>query len=206
MSPSLALLLALVTSGHEKPRVWTQENWWDDDGWHVACTVEEPTRIDGWRVRMRFDLSSRKKVRLAKIEFVPDDDAKETTGLDLSKSIRHGEMYRAALEDLRHQRGLLLLPEEWVEGMVAAPRPGRAGNPPAFYALWAKRYEEACEIEPRSPVKYLAEKHIESRLTLDAILHQARHGKPGEFGPLLEGRRCTKEAIELLKNIKREEN
>ncbi|MDZ7733984.1 MAG: hypothetical protein U5R31_13750 [Acidimicrobiia bacterium] len=63
-------------------------------------------------------------------------------------------------------------------GWLTEQRPGRAGRPDKFYAEWAKRYVDALEESPGSPVKYLVDNADEGEFLTDkqvrGYLYQAR--------------------------------
>ena len=99
------------------------------------------------------------------------------------KRLGLGKLYRDALDDLRLQRGPIILPASWVDNFAAVPRPGRARRSPAFYALWARRYVAACQSHPDAPVKSLARVHTStpdasSEATIRGFLHKARNYSP----------------------------
>lgn len=81
------------------------------------------------------------------------DDTGEVTQREMRRLGEGGVIARvdAALSDYSTAR---IIGEAWRHEVH---RPGRRGRDPVFYAEWARRYVEACELAPQSPIKHLVE-------------------------------------------------
>ena len=85
--------------------------------------------------------------------------------------------------------GASSLPDGWYDDFTARPRPGRGRRSDYWYAVWGQRYEEAIEQAPRTPVKWLAERHPESESAIHAYLFKAHDRGILEEAPPYPGKK-----------------
>ncbi len=139
--------------------------------------TEHPS-ADGWRVRVHLELRNGEVV---------------ATGYEVTSQT--GEPIRKA--PVLHRMGLGLVGERivgdiklgaqvgnafagWVDSFLAFPRVGRARRPDRPYAVWAQRYVEAQEADPRRPLAWLVDRYgveaggTETEAGIRAKLTQAR--------------------------------
>jgi hypothetical protein len=160
-----------VNSARDKPRIGKDRVLWsqgyeagDDDDTGMRYSITATVDVDdvpGWTVAMRYELVDG-TVALTKVELEPVRGAKPNPGGDLMRKLGFGKLQAGVLHQIRHLDPVIPLPKEWVDAQWnAQPRPGRAGNPPIFYATWAQRWLDAKydEATRRWPIKHLAEQH-----------------------------------------------
>lgn len=124
-----------------------------DDGWRLTVQLR---RVDG-RVIPRY-------------LFDPPDgpDGQWPTTRKLKEL--SPEMHEALEADVYSTEAKTYFPASWFDTFDIVPRPGRSRRKDRAYAVWARRYVEACEVSDH-PVPYLAEKYgmtesqVNSRLT-----------------------------------------
>jgi hypothetical protein len=124
-----------------------------------------------WVVRLALDED---RIVVRELTLVPSSNDNEMPTTTIFTRNRLGELHRQLVSELQDPaRQWLFLPEHWRGKSLTLPKPGRRGHPEAFYAMWVKRYVDALEREPRSPVKLLGEEHHYSRGQIRSWLDKA---------------------------------
>ena len=148
-----------------------------------------------WVVRLALDGD---RIVVRELSLVPPDSDNEVPTTTIFARARLGELHRELVTELQSgQMQWIFLPEHWRGKSLTLPKPGRRGHPESFYAMWVKRYVDALEREPRSPVKLLAEEHHYSRGQIRAWLDKAEHlgllvGRPSGMTGRAGGRMSAK--------------
>lgn len=87
----------------------------------------------------------------------------------------------------------------WVDALTAGRRPGRRGQDPAVYLLWAQRRVEAEQRKPDRPIKWMVEQwgDLYSEGAINKYVYMAR--EKGFLPPRGEPVELTEQAKRLLK-------
>jgi hypothetical protein len=179
------------------------------DGSGEDPVVRATTDVHGWTATVKLERQSG-VVRVAGIELLPTStEALLTTSV--FKRLRLGELQGAVASGLETDPDIRFgLPDSWHTTRVAVPRPGRAGRSDLDYAIWARRYVQACEADPRAPIRRLVETFGDAEgglaeAALRAVLHEARRrGLLTRAAAGVAGGRLTRKADALLKRITKE--
>lgn len=138
----------------------------------VDAILVTETLDDGWQVRVELGLDdvdgsvAVRQVTVARVDGTPGQ-----LKSDVLRSLRLGRLLRQIEEDVPFV--VMNMPSDWHRGFVA-PRPGKRGHPPHYFAMWVSRYVDACAANPRAPMKALIEQYPEmNRKTINAILLRA---------------------------------
>ncbi len=173
------------------------ERWEDDEA--VSFKANLPLdNFPGWFVEVSFRHDRHGTVaREVKVKQGAPGRPGEPVTTRMLRSIRLGELQRAAEETIRRGVSAGSLPEQLRSAFAETPRPGRRGRPPRFYADLAANYVERLS-SPR-PVAELAEAMHLSTSQVRNLLFQARErGLLTSAGPRRAGGDLTDKARRLL--------
>lgn len=143
----------------------------------VTQELDEP--MSGWSVRAEFALDEQtgeivhRSITFAPVERAPFGSLTQTT-------LRRMSLLDAfqALEDvLRRLEAVGVAETEgWIDALTAGRRPGRGGQDPNVYLLWARRRVEAEQEAPDRPIKWLVERYGADRTeqAINKLIYTAR--------------------------------
>ena len=155
--------------------------------------------LEGWVLDAAFELDDGEVIHGA-VTFTPTRrvaygtlTAKAQRQLNLATVTAHFEDIMRSLENAG-------VPESdgWVDALTAGRKPGRRGQDPNVYLLWARRRVDAEEAQPNSPIKWMFKQwgDLYSEGAINKYVYMAR--EKGFLTPAGAPVALTKQAERLL--------
>lgn len=153
----------------------------------VVATASVPV-FDGWTLRVQLTRADGETIFRPFVLVPPEGEEGRWLTSTVFSKLRLPEVREAIENDIYSDEAKQYLPARWFDTFDVVPNPGRGGRRDQAYAVWVKRYLDACEVDQRRPWAVLLERFPnDERAQIQGRLDRAKgrgiwtreHGRPG---------------------------